>query len=834
MMQSTTAWPQEMYLSNTSYRKQHTRSRGLAPASLEQSPKHLKEKSITQRKRKAPPPPDIPNPVFPQDDQEMCEEIKFLRQERAQLLQKVRSLEQQVEQKDLDGSSTEKQIRDLQKQLADKEEESDRFSKEVATLQSHLSLLEIEKENSSYDIDTLQDEEAEMLEFSGAEMLLSKKSQDPSLDGLLATLQEQVLSLTAQNKELQEKIQILENYEKDDMDMEASADFIPIILYDSLKTEFDRLKEQYLEAQASLKVPQGISVEDNAASCKLVPIEAYEQLKEEYEKQLQALKEALKESGPETKLQTLGLNSEGIGDLDGEINLEAEGKEELIRKLMDSQAKYKKAMAEVEMLQEQIQVDILSVEESESLITQKEEAERLRGELEKVKMDLQRAVEDLRQKDTRVQELESRLNTAEGSSAQHPSPEERERSVSLSSSLEEVTKEKALLLDKYNKAEEELKTLRKSLEEREHCLEGPSASFKETEECRELKTQLSEQIKQHNKVKKKYDKLKAEHEKSQKELGSLKEQLNSTSISEQTHSDVVEKLNESVTEANAKLQELQKRYNTVQQERAQLQKNAERHIEEAIPIMEHTKVKESLQVSIQELKSKVSKLEQDLVKENQEVCQLQKELESQKDVTTTLQEHEQIRCSLQAEVNTLNLKLNDMMKKHEKTCTEVFQVQREALFMKSEKHAAEDQLAAVQKQLENLKSESQRVQELHQHIEDSANLVKEKDKKITELSKEVFKLKEALNSLSQLSSQAGILPKAMGQHQNQTQGEAELLQKRVKALQQQLTEAERQYKSTIIFYRIHLLNAAQGQMGEDVMQHLQQILSMHRLVAQGQ
>uniref|UniRef100_A0A8C3HBM6 Uncharacterized protein n=1 Tax=Chrysemys picta bellii TaxID=8478 RepID=A0A8C3HBM6_CHRPI len=43
--------------------------------------------------------------------------------------------------------------------------------------------------------------------------------------------------------------------------------------------------------------------------------------------------------------------------------------------------------------------------------------------------------------------------------------------------------------------------------------------------------------------------------------------------------------------------------------------------------------------------------------------------------------------------HTLTLKLSDLERKHEKTCTEVFQVQREALFMKSEKHAAEAQLA---------------------------------------------------------------------------------------------------------------------------------------------
>lgn len=53
---------------------------------------------------------------------------------------------------------------------------------------------------------------------------------------------------------------------------------------------------------------------------------------------------------------------------------------------------------------------------------------------------------------------------------------------------------------------------------------------------------------------------------------------------------------------------------------------------------------------------------------------------------------------------------------------------------------------------------------------------------ITELSKEVFKLKEALNGLSELPTKAGALPKAQ-----QGQLEAGVLQGRIKALEEQLT-----------------------------------------------
>lgn len=53
---------------------------------------------------------------------------------------------------------------------------------------------------------------------------------------------------------------------------------------------------------------------------------------------------------------------------------------------------------------------------------------------------------------------------------------------------------------------------------------------------------------------------------------------------------------------------------------------------------------------------------------------------------------------------------------------------------------------------------------------------------ITELSKEVFKLKEALNSLSERSGQVGALPKAAPQNPQ----EVAKLQSTIKALEQQL------------------------------------------------
>nr|XP_009675805.1 PREDICTED: ankyrin repeat domain-containing protein 24 [Struthio camelus australis] len=206
-----------------------------------------REKSNTPRKRKAPlPPPGTPSQV--RDGVPPAR----LAQGRAQFLQKIRGWEQQEKQRRERAELDEGSIRSMEKQVSPVVRRSRSWS-------------------------------------SGAELLLSKKTLSPSTEELLATLQGQVQSLTLQNKELREKIQILENYERDESDLATSGDFVPVSLYDSLKRELEQLKEQHAEAQAALQALQG-----GRPGGKAVPAEAHEQLKAEYEGQIRALQEALK------------------------------------------------------------------------------------------------------------------------------------------------------------------------------------------------------------------------------------------------------------------------------------------------------------------------------------------------------------------------------------------------------------------------------------------------------------------------------------------------------------------------------------------------------------
>uniref|UniRef100_A0A452FR14 Ankyrin repeat domain 24 n=1 Tax=Capra hircus TaxID=9925 RepID=A0A452FR14_CAPHI len=230
------------------------------------------DKQGAPKKRKAPQPPtNIPVP----DDQDAYEEIVRLRQERGRLLQKIRGLEQHQERRkqelpEAEASSLhslERQVQELQQLLAEKQEEKESLGREVESLQSRLSLLENERENTSYDVATLQDEEGELPEFPGAEVLLSKQLS-LSAQELLASLQEQVAMLTRRNQELMEKVQILEHFEKDEMEADGPAEVIPLELYDALQAEFDQLRRQHAKALQALEQQEAREAltEEEAAS----------------------------------------------------------------------------------------------------------------------------------------------------------------------------------------------------------------------------------------------------------------------------------------------------------------------------------------------------------------------------------------------------------------------------------------------------------------------------------------------------------------------------------------------------------------------------------------
>ncbi|KAM5308015.1 ankyrin repeat domain-containing protein 24 isoform 2-T2 [Glossophaga mutica] len=813
------------------------------------------EKRGAPKKRKAPQPPaSIPVP----DDRDAYEEIVRLRQERGRLLQKIRGLEQHQERRkqelpEAEASSLhslERQVQELQQLLAEKQEEKESLGREVESLQSRLSLLENERENTSYDVATLQDEEGELSDLPGAQTLLSKQLS-PSAQELLASLQEQVDALTRQNQELMEKVQILESFEKDEMEADGSAEVVPLALYDSLRAEFDQLRRQHAEAVRELeqREVQGTRREEKVApgECKDTGAKTTQNGPTEMELDGSV--------APESKVNGAETTDEEAAEVETTeartLEAASTGTEATETKLMDTQSVEMEGAEATALDTKAIGAKVTEMKDLEggNLETQ---ATNRKAEEPEIKANGEGAVEgqltgtetmDMGATPPRVPtgpvlhpgaaeaseklqtELEMRIRGLEEALWQR----EREAATELEAARgkREATEAEAdRLRERVCEAEgggaagggssdtvqlrAALEQAREDLRDRDSRLrelEATSAWLDEAragrllaeEEARGLRAELAQR-----------EEVRLEQI---RELEVLQKQLTTSRAAEEQQRAAAAELGQARDAAEAQAAALAAACEEARRGLAELREASEVLRQSAVPASEHHR----LQEEALELRGRAASLEQEVVATGKEAARLRAELERERVGSVARLEHERIVGTLQAEVTRLEGQLEELGRRHEKTSAEVFQVQREALFMKSERHAAEAQLATAEQQLRGLRTEAEKARQAQSRAQEALDRAKEKDKKITELSKEVFSLKEALKGQ----------PAAPGSP------EVEALRGQVKALQGQLEEAARDHSAVVALYRSHLLYAIQGQMDEDVQRILSQILQMQRLQAQG-
>ncbi|KAL2090296.1 hypothetical protein ACEWY4_014984 [Coilia grayii] len=834
------------------------------------------------------------------EDEEVFEEIRRLRLERGRLLQKIKILEQQ-------HSSA---ITALE------EAERDHLLAELEELRGHSV--------------TLFSDSEDMLDFPGADKLLSRQSRGvdgqqsqegasaagqaegeepgrrPKSPGNVAKLQKQLEELAAQNAELVLKVQMLEMFEKDDTNMQSSSpDFVPTVVYDSLRKEFEELQEKYARAQAAVEgssIGSEVRSEDvkeesaeGVSSRKEAPgvaAEAEERTRS-LEVQLAATQAELKELREQVQVGVFSVESGGVGrgagDGAGEGEGEGEGEggekgegevqqlrervrqleEELSQRAAVPSGGSEEEALVVRQLQEKVQELQTALEqerqasaqrskndskeEEETALKQEEsEAERILkervreleaalAEKEKQQEREERRRKEAQEREERKEGEERRGGGTEGDLAltRHlqarlgelesqlrgcvPREELEEVRVSMGLQLDQLARERAQAALRLNDALLELERLRPPpLDEEDE--EG------EDEDGRSLSSEpsiVSERSLRGAGSGHTLAALRAELEAARQEAAQALDSLCAEregraqdalrlrdAVPLGQHQEALVGLSEQLAQTAAELQREAALRCQAQAEVTRLQEDMKAQ-GGLISREEHQKVKAELQRSLEESVGKARAAQEALSEKETEL----KELKSQKAMQQGLvsqEDHEAQRLSLQAEINALTASMADLQRKHEKTSTEVFQVQREALFNKSERQAAEAQVAAVQKQLEELQAQSRHVQQLHQDMQQSQGLVREKDRKITELSKEVFRLKEALGALSP----------PLGAPAQGNPGQQMALQNRVSTLTQQLQDSERKHKAVIAIYRSHLLAAVQGRMDEEVQTLLLQILRM--------
>ncbi|XP_034736626.1 ankyrin repeat domain-containing protein 24 [Etheostoma cragini] len=804
----------------------------------------------------SPQPPDTQQSAQPEDE-EVFEEIRRLRLERGRLLQKIKALEQQQQS----ALSALEELSQLKQRLEEAEAERDKLLEEL---------------KGGHGIGTAEDMD-EMFDFP--EMLLSKRSRaSPAQDeatsqrdadsanpspvpgdpGTVSELRKQIEELTLHNSELALKVQMLEMFEKDETDMQtSSSDFVPIVQYETLRKEFEALQERFSQAQASYEassVAEEGGDEKSQEGC--ADGESLQDLKEKLrglKEQLASSQSELEELKEQMRLGVLSVEcgegetaaaGAGAGAPEGSLSQEAqqlrtrvtELEEELAKTQGEAGGQSSQDSDTIKQLTEKVEELSAALSQRESTKEdgekgdQGEETETVKGLRDKV-AELEAALaksktsgkeegaagdgDQVRRLQERVGELEGELRKCV------PRSELEEVQVTLGLQCEQLARERADVARRLNNALLDLERLRpppRAVEEEEEEEEEQSESSEPpgmSEHSRRTMAAVREELEvARQEAAQALDCLCAEQEGRAQDALQLKD-----AVPLSKHKEALSAVSEQLAQTLQELQEEKTRRGWAEEQAARLEAQLQA-MQDAVPKEEHEKVMAELQHSLQASESSAAVAQEALSEKEMEL----RELKSQKAAEQGLiskEDHEALRLSLQAEINAISARFNDLTRKHEKTCTEVFQVQREALFNKSERQVAESQLATVQKQLAELQAQSSHIQELHKGIQESQGLVKEKDRKITELSKEMFRLKEALGALS---PPLGITSSSSAHHGNP--GQQMALQNRIAILTQQLQDLERKHKQVVTVYRSHLLAAVQGRMDEEVQGLLLQILRM--------
>ncbi|XP_053700826.1 ankycorbin isoform X1 [Synchiropus splendidus] len=471
---------------------------------------------------------------------------------------------------------------------------------------------------------------------------------------------------------------------------------------------------------------------------------------------------------------------------------------ELQAKLTDTQERYHQALEEVEGLRAQMGGEGEPTERQEEKRGMlEEELRRLKTRLAQFGLEQEQAAQQIRL----LQEERRRLK------------EEEQRS----SQVEEL----------YKEAQEEIRMLQEALQGTVP-VEAAAKDFEEMKaELSEVNSGLQRRLLE---LSHSYSEAKNQLSTAQKQLAEA--QADTSGSSSPSSGQQADALKLRLEELQALLAEAEKKNSAAQQEISQLRQEAEAQAQNSIALADHLQVMSSLGNAIKELESQVEALTEQLQQKTLQVESLQKKLPVESEVNSeesvSSADHMTMRQQLESEVNDVTQLLQEALRKQDDMALEAAGAWQKARESRAECEALQEVVKTTEDKNQSLTSrlaESQdAVCQLKQVVENHVASEREKNKRIDDLSREVGKLKDALNSLSQLSYSSSSPSKRQQQSQ-----QLETLQQQVKQLQYQLAESKKQHHEIVSVYRMHLLYAVQGQMDEDVQKALKQILMMCKM-----
>ncbi|KAG9350563.1 hypothetical protein JZ751_024452, partial [Albula glossodonta] len=287
---------------------------------------------------------------------------------------------------------------------------------------------------------------------------------------------------------------MLETFEKDDTDMQSSSpDFVPTVLYDSLRKEFEELQERYSQAQAlaeasSMTEEQGSAQKSEEGGGEGEEPESIEELKDKLrrvEEQLSQTQTELEELRDQVKVgvfsvEQVGDTQETRGGDTAETQWLRERVEELEATLAEKKGEkqeednntLRKLREKVEELQAALAAKEEDKQKDKEAEKKKEESERVKQLTEKVN-ELEAALGDKEGEGKRggggggegdvevVQALQSRVKQLQVElKGSVPRSELEEVRLSLGLQLEQLSRERAEAAMRLNEALLELERLR--------------------------------------------------------------------------------------------------------------------------------------------------------------------------------------------------------------------------------------------------------------------------------------------------------------------------------------------------------------------------------------
>ncbi|XP_050948774.1 ankycorbin isoform X2 [Labeo rohita] len=522
---------------------------------------------------------------------------------------------------------------------------------------------------------------------------------------------------------------------------------------------------------------------------------------------------------------------------DKEIRLLRDALENLQTKLLESKMENRTLQARLNTDFEKIEVASKSMGEDTQKCQEELQEDNVVQKFQYLKSCLEQEVKDLKEKlaisqeeqkqdSCLIKDLQAQLKMV------RLSEEERQELKNTYDTLvEDVNQEKALLIEKYKESQEEIRML-------QEALRGTVPVEAAAKDFEEMKAELGEII---DGLQRRLLELSKSYSEAKSELSAARNQLQSKASEPKDKADVAcvtkEEHEQKIQELVFKMKDMQKvlkdteaKHQAALKEIAQVKQDAENQAQSSVAIADHTQVVASLGNAMKNLESEVEVLKEQLAQKTSQVDALQSRLTVKKDVTPndslSRLEYEQMRKTLEGEISHLNHLLKDALRKQDELALEVTTAWQEVKDARNEREAAQELAVSREQECSALNTKYREAQEvivqLKKQVENHVISERDKNKKIDELSKEVMKLKEALNSLSQLSYTTST-PK---RQQNQ---QVDSLQQQIKQLQYQLAESKKRHHEIVSVYRMHLLYAVQGQMDEDVQKALKQILVMCKM-----